>query len=274
MEFAYRMETISTLVKLDDSPLAGSPSEVSFRLSGSGLPVLFLHGGWGYEVYPLKPGQFVDGFKTLIPDRSGYGRSTKPAAFGRNFHQRAAQETLLCLNHLGIDRCIFWGHSDGAVIAAMIGLSAPERCAGIILEALHYDARKGSHDFFRAMISAPDSFGHRATTAMAREHGEPYWRELLAAEGKAWGEIAAAATDDHHDLFSGRLSQLSARVVIIHGERDPRTEPGELDSIRRELPHAPFHLIPGAGHSPHSETASSDECTRIIRETLNQWKHR
>jgi pimeloyl-ACP methyl ester carboxylesterase len=266
------METPSTLLSLPCSPLTGSPSDIYCRSFGSGVPLLFLHGGWGYEVYPLRPEQLVDGFRALVPDRSGYGRSTRPAVFGRDFHHRAAQETVLCLDQLGVDRCILWGHSDGAVIAAMIGLSAPERCAGIILESLHYDARKGSRDFFRAMISAPESFGHRATAAMAREHGEPYWRELLAAEGSAWGEIAAAATDDHHDLFGGRLSQLAVPAVIIHGARDPRTEPGELDSIRRELPRAGFHVIENAGHSPHSETASADESTKIIRETITQWK--
>jgi len=266
------METTSTVISLAHSPLANAPSAIYCRLSGLGLPVVFLHGGWGYDIYPLRQQQMMEGCRMVIPDRSGYGRSTKPAKFGRDFHHRAAQETLLCLDQLGIEQCILWGHSDGAVIAAMVGLSQPARCAGIILEALHYDARKGARDFFRAMINAPDSFGHRATAAMAHEHGEPYWRELLHAEGTAWGEIAAAATDEHHDLYEGRLSWLSVPTIIIHGAGDPRTEPGELDGIRRELPQSAFHLIEHAGHSPHSEPASSAECTKIIVEAVKKWK--
>lgn len=266
------MDKTSAVLSLTYSPLANSPSDIYCRIYNSGAPVVFLHGGWGYEIYPLASEQIMKGCRTVIPDRSGYGRSTKPAKFGKDFHHRAAEETLLCLDQLGIEQGILWGHSDGAVIAAMIGLSHPERCVGIILEALHYDARKGSRDFFRAMISAPESFGARATAAMAREHGEPYWRELLRAEGETWGEIAAAATDDHHDLFDGRLSQLATPAAIIHGAHDPRTEPGELDSIRQKLPQAEFHLIEGAGHSPHSESASAEQCTRIIIETVNSWK--
>lgn len=271
----------STTLLLPYSPLAGSSSAIYCRVAGSGFPVVYLHGGWGYEIYPLTPEQHLEGCSIIVPDRSGYGRSSKPAdfnqagflqtGFGRDFHQRAAQETILCLDQLGIEQFVLWGHSDGAVIAAMIGLSQPDRCLGVILEALHYDARKGARDFFQAMISAPDSFGSRTTAVLAREHGEPYWRDLLRAEGAAWVDIAAAADDGHHDLYAGRLSQLEVPTVIIHGECDPRTEPAELESVRRELPSAAFHLIKNAGHSPHSEAASAEQCTEIVRDAVNVW---
>jgi len=54
-----------------------------------------------------------------------------------DFHQRAAQETLAFLDALGIERAAFWGHSDGAVIGAMLGMRAAERCESLILEAFH-----------------------------------------------------------------------------------------------------------------------------------------
>jgi pimeloyl-ACP methyl ester carboxylesterase len=42
-----------------------------------------------------------------------------------DFHRRAAAETILFLDALGIERAVLWGHSDGAVISAMTGLAAP-----------------------------------------------------------------------------------------------------------------------------------------------------
>ena len=255
------------------SPLAGGPAEIYYREFGSGLPLLFLHGGWGYEIYPLNEQlQALKDFRVLMPDRSGYGRSTKPAIFGPDLHHRAVQETLLFLDALKIERCIFWGHSDGAVIAAMLGIRSPERCLGLVLEAFHYDREKiRSRSFFETMQSEPDSFGPRVSEILKQEHGDPYWRQLLRSEGQAWLDIARAANGGPRDLFDGGLSKLRVPTVFIHGAQDPRTEPWELDAVGRELPHADMQVIPSGGHSPHSEAPACGEFNRHLANALAHW---
>jgi len=261
------------LVKLLDSPLAGGPAEIHYREFGSGVPLIFLHGGWGYDIYPLdKQAQTIKDFRVLIPDRSGYGRSTKPAIFGADLHQRAVTETLLFLDSVNIDRCIFWGHSDGAVIAAMLGIAAPRRCFGLVLEAFHYDREKiHSRSFFQSMESQPDSFGARVIDILKKEHGDPYWNQLLRCEGRAWLDIARSANGKARDLFDGSLSKLSVPTVFIHGAQDPRTEPWELDAVRRELPNAGMHVIAAGSHSPHSEPASWYEFNHHFERALSHW---
>ena len=252
------------------SPLAGGPAEIHYREFGAGLALVFLHGGWGYQIYPLdKQTQALKDFRVVIPDRSGYGRSTKPAVFGPDLHRRAAEETLLFLDNIGIDKCVFWGHSDGAVIAAMIGLTAPERCLGLILEAFHYDREKlHSRAFFEAMASDPASFGSRVSEVLREEHGEPYWKDLLRPEGRTWLDIARMANGGSRDLFDGRLSHLQVPTVFIHGARDPRTEPWELDAVRTELPDATMHVLTLGEHSPHSDAASAAEFSIRLEEAL------
>jgi pimeloyl-ACP methyl ester carboxylesterase len=261
------------LVTLCDSPLAGGPAEIHYREFGSGMPLVFLHGGWGYEIYPLdQPARALDDFRVLIPDRSGYGRSTKPAQFGPDLHRRATNETLLFLDALDIGRCILWGHSDGAVIAAMLGLIAPQRCIGLILEAFHYDREKvHSRTFFQTMVSQPDAFGTRVTDILKKEHGDPYWSQLLRSEGQAWLDIAEFASRNHLDLFDGGLSKLRVPTVFIHGAQDPRTESWELDAVRRELPHTEMHVIASGGHSPHSEPASANQFSLHLQDALMRW---
>jgi len=263
-------------VTLSNSPLAGGPANIHYRDSGSGVPLVFLHGGWGYDIYPLAEqmnGQaaVLRNFRVVIPDRSGYGRSSKPAIFGADLHTRAADETLLFLDAVGINQCALWGHSDGAVIAAMLGIRAPERCLGLVLEAFHYDREKiHSREFFQTMASKPHSFGARVTDILKEEHGDPYWNQLLRSEGQAWLDIAASANGRARDLFDGGLSQLRVPTVFLHGSQDPRTEPWELDAVRRELPHAKFHVIASGGHSPHSEAASSGEFNRHLEKALSR----
>ena len=263
------------LVSLYDSPLAGGPAELYYREFGSGVPVVFLHGGWGYDIYPLdEQAQTAKDFRILIPDRSGYGRSTKPASFGPDLHKRGVAETLLFLDALNLGQCIFWGHSDGAVIAAMLGIAEPKRCIGLVLEAFHYDREKiNSRRFFESMASDPESFGPRITTVLKKEHGDPYWNQLLRNEGQAWLDIARAANEASRDLFDGTLSNLGVPTAFIHGAQDPRTEAWELDAIRAELPRAEMHVIASGGHSPHSEAAPSREFNRYLEGALRRWSN-
>ena len=79
------------------------------------------------DVYPFdrQIAAFESQFRILIPDRSGYGHSTRVAGdMPLDFHRRAALETFSFLDALGIERAFLWGHSDGSVIAAMMGLTS------------------------------------------------------------------------------------------------------------------------------------------------------
>jgi pimeloyl-ACP methyl ester carboxylesterase len=261
-------------ITLQHSPLAGGPARIHYRLFGSGRPLVFLHGGWGYEIYPLNdPETSFPGVQLIVPDRSGYGRSSKPGIFSPDFHHLAAAETVAFLDQLNIRQCILWGHSDGAVIAAQIGLMAPQPerlfLDGLILEAMHYDrAKPRSRNFFTTFAANPNGVGERAIGILARDHGEAGWRDAIRGDCEAWIEIARTTDPLHPDLYAGRLSQMCTPVAVIHGENDPRTEPGELEQVQRELPSARIHVIAGAEHSPHSERGSRDKCIQLVREIV------
>ncbi|HLJ87796.1 MAG TPA: alpha/beta hydrolase [Candidatus Angelobacter sp.] len=260
-------------IKLQHSPLAGGPTEIHYRQFGSGSPLVFLHGGWGYEMYPLSERQVsLPGVQLIVPDRSGYGRSGKQAIFSADFHRLAVAETLAFLDALNLPQAMFWGHSDGAVIAAWLGITHPERCDGLILEALHYlRVKPNSIDFFAGLAENPDTLSERAISVLARDHGEEHWRNAIRGDCQAWVEIARETDSGRPDLYSGRLNEIRVPVALVHGEADPRTEPGELDRIREELPAAQVHIIPGAGHSPHSGRESHEECARAIERIVAGW---
>lgn len=263
----------SRFIDLPASPLApgAHPVRIHYREFGAGVPLLFLHGGWGYEMYPFdrQIAALQARFRIIVPDRSGYGRSPRIGALPADFHDRAATETIALLDALGIGSAVLWGHSDGAVIALKLALRAPERCHALVGEATHYYRLKpGSREFFEGMMRDPDGLGMRVAAVLAGDHGEDYWRDLLRMNGRAWVAIAAEAKGPRDDLYGGRLSGLATPTVLVHGSRDPRTEPDELDAIRRAAPHVSIHVIGNAGHSPHSEGASADETTRAARTLL------
>jgi pimeloyl-ACP methyl ester carboxylesterase len=111
-------------VVLRESPHAPGirPVRIHYREFGRGRPLIFLHGGWGYGVYPFERQieAFETQFRILTPDRSGYGRSTRVSGeMPTDFHQLAARETIAFLMHWNRARD-FLGSQDGGVIGAML----------------------------------------------------------------------------------------------------------------------------------------------------------
>lgn len=227
---------------------------------------MLLHGGWGYDFYPHDHAIATLDRRFVIPDRTGYGKSPHIAELPPNFHVAAAIETEKLLDALGVERCVLWGHSDGAVIATLLALRTPDRYGGVIVEAIHLDREKPrSRDFFLRMVNDPDAFGERVMRKLADEHGEDYWRTIIRAGGRAWLDIAATPNED---FYEHRLHELRVPMLVVHGADDPRTEPGELDRIRREVPTARIEMIDGGGHSPHSGRGSAALCTEIVADFL------
>jgi pimeloyl-ACP methyl ester carboxylesterase len=255
-------------INIKESPLAPNQKDIQlfYREAGGGVPLLFLHGGWGYEIYPFdrQVEAFSEQFRILIPDRSGYGRSGRIESMSADFHNHAAEEMLRYLEALKIERAFLWGHSDGAVIATKMALAAPEKFYGIILEAFHfYKTKPASRGFFETMMSDPAQLGERVIKVLAEAHGQTYWQKLIEINGTAWLKIAEASRHEKDDLYDGRISHLKTNTIFIHGKQDPRTEPDELEMVQKQLPQVPIVLIEEGKHSPHSESASALETIEI-----------
>jgi len=252
-------------VLLDSSPLAPdrSPVRIHHRDVGKGPPIVILHGGWGYDAYPFdrQVGALSARHRIVIPDRTGYGGSAPLDALTTDFHQRAADETLAVIDALDLDRPILWGHSDGAIIALLVGLAAPDRISGAIVEATHYFKHKpGSRSFFESVVAKPRS-------------------TLLEMHSRTWIRIVDEAAPGE-DFYGGRLSDIRIPVLLIHGARDPRTEPGELGALQEALRHGPtdlssevvrlrrFLVLEQGAHSPHSEGSVADQVTAAAADFL------
>ncbi len=263
-------------LELPSSPHAPGirPVKIHYRDVGNGEPVVFLHGGWGYRVYPItrQIKALEEKVRFIIPDRSGYGRSAQlRGQMPVDFHRRAAEETLLVLDALGINRATFWGHSDGAVIAAKIGVSAPRRCERLLLEAFHFEPGKpNSRSFFRQFATHPEDVKEKMQRLLIADHGtvKDRWKNVVQRNCRVWLKLAAQSKRPKDDLFDGRLSRLKVPVTFMHGRGDPRTEPGEMERTLEALPHAEMRFVETGRHSPHSERKCWQECNEILSELL------
>lgn len=73
------------------------------------------------------------GFRVIIPDQIGFGKSSKPQSYQFSFAQLATN-TKAILDELKIDKLIVLGHSMGGMVATRFTLMYPEMVEKLILE--------------------------------------------------------------------------------------------------------------------------------------------
>lgn len=257
-------------VEVDSPLLPGGSARIHVREAGAGPAVVLLHSGWGWESYPFdhQVRGLAPEFRVVAPDRVGYGRSPPLAAIPDGYHRGYARECLRVMDALDVPRAALWGHSDGAVVAAWMAIEAPDRVRGLVLEAFHYfRAKSGSRPFFETAANRPDEFGEPIVTALRRDHGDDRWSEIISEGARAWLRIIGRGEREGGDVYDGRLGEVRCPVLLLHGTRDPRSEPGEIEAARDALPDARIAWV-DASHAPHSSTRAAALATRLATEFL------
>src|SRR5215208_4905168 len=99
---------------------------IEYEVSGSGEPVLFIHGAFVADTFlPLQFQQSLVGrYQLFNYHRRGYAGSSRSAAPGSI--SRQAADCAQLLKHVGVESAHVVGHSFGGVIAIQLALDAPE----------------------------------------------------------------------------------------------------------------------------------------------------
>jgi pimeloyl-ACP methyl ester carboxylesterase len=100
----------------------------------NGKSVVLLHGKnfAGFYWEPTIATLVNKGFRVVVPDQIGFGKSSKPEFYQYSFSQLAALTERL-LTHLKIDKVSVVGHSMGGMLAARFTLQYPSRVEKLAL---------------------------------------------------------------------------------------------------------------------------------------------
>lgn len=103
--------------------------------SANGKTVLLLHGKNFNGAYWRQTAQALadKGFRVIMPDQVGFGKSSKPTAIQYTF-QLLARNTKALLDSLQINKVAVLGHSMGGMVATRFTLMYPEIVEKLILE--------------------------------------------------------------------------------------------------------------------------------------------
>lgn len=106
---------------------------VEYSEAGSGSPVLYFHGTGvtGDVMLAVESAMAGDGFRLIVPNRPGYGRTPLPPP-----HRSAAGcagVAAALLDSLGIERLGVMGSSGGAAFATSFAANHPSRVTSLVL---------------------------------------------------------------------------------------------------------------------------------------------
>ena len=281
-DYPYRVSYLPLTIEGQDLRMAYM--DVAPDGKANGRSVLLLHGKNFFGAYWRDTIRVLaqNGYRVIVPDQLGFGKSSKPDIH-YSFHLLAAATKRL-LDTLGVKETTVVGHSMGGMLATRFALMYPESVTRLVLED-----PIGLEDYrtFVPWISLEEQYRAElnATEESIRKYHRGYyvaWQPAydeyatVAARWKLSGEYPRLALSSaltyqmiYEEPVCYEFGNLRAKTLLVIGQAD-RTVVGKArvkkDLLPRvgqypELGRKTAALIPGArlvelpdvGHIPHFE---------------------
>lgn len=217
--------------------------EMYYETRGEGQPLLLLHGGGGAGVnWELVFKETPRGFRLIVPDLRGHGRSTNPS--GEFTFRQCALDVFALLDHLGVATFKAIGMSLGAKTLLHLATRQPARIEAMVL------------------VSAAPYFPEQARAIMRQvdpdDRTEAEWRQMREwhkhgdEQIRALWRMSRDFKDSYDDLnfTPPYLSTITARTLVVHGDRDPLYPVRMATELFDSIPGAHLWIVPNGGHGP------------------------
>ena len=216
--------------------------ELAYRVIGTGEPLLMLHGfsGTGATWDPIVDAM-AERYMLVIPELRGHGRSSNPT--GIFTHREAALDVFGLLDQLTIEQVRAIGFSTGGMTLLHMATSQPDRVEAMALVGATSYYTERAREIMRTMD--PDGIPEAQLESMGNSHGGGI------EQARALMSQFHAFKDDYEDMnfTPPLLSTITARTLIIHGDRDaffPVAIPVEQ---YQAIPDSYLMVLPNSGHT-------------------------
>jgi pimeloyl-ACP methyl ester carboxylesterase len=217
---------------------------------GEGEPLLWLHGAmgagsdWRY-IFKHPP----EGYRLISPDLRGHGASTNPS--GTFTFRQSAMDVLRLLDHLNVSKVKAIGLSGGGITLLHMATLDPSRVAAmVVVSAPPYfpaQARAAMKHFSEGVIGPEEMDRMR----QRHKYGDHQIQQLFA--------MVHSFADIYDDVnfTPPYLSTITARTLIVFGDRDFLYPVSLALELREAIPQSSLWIIPNGGHGPIFGDASA-----------------
>ena len=224
---------------------------------GDGPPVIFSHGFlMDREMFAPQVADLADVYRVITWDARGFGETEFD---GEPFtYWDSARDLFGLLDHLGIERAVLGGMSQGGYLSLRAGLLQPDRVRALIL--IDTQAPPESPEkvaAYREMITTWSANGYLEDLASGVAGliiGQPDLEQQWKAKWQRWEpsrlEVAAGALLDRDDI-TDRVSELAMPVLLVHGTEDTAIPVERANEICRAVDDCRGLVeVEGAAHAP------------------------
>jgi pimeloyl-ACP methyl ester carboxylesterase len=255
-------------------------TSLAYRDSGTGLPVLFIHGHpFNQSMWDPQAAALSSKYRVITFDLRGYGASEAPSTEATTLETMAADIDAL-LDHLEIDQAVIVGLSMGGQIAMAFAEQYPKRLAGIVLAATFSQADTPEAAVARRAMA--DRFLQEGSALPGLEmlpklvaHGSIKRDPALAANVYAMiahtppaGAAAALRGRSRRKDYTPTLPHISAPALIFVGTEDAYTTVGAATQMQHAIPNSSLAIFEGIGHMPNLE--APDRFNAVLEEFLSK----
>jgi 3-oxoadipate enol-lactonase len=211
---------------------------------GSGPPIIFSHGFlMDHEMFAPQVAALRDTYRLITWDSRGFGRTVYD---GKPFtYWDSASDCLGLLDHLGIDRAVLAGMSQGGFLSLRAAMTAPERVRALVL----LDTEAGvPNEETRAMeqmmvdmwmsVGPVDDLANPVADLII---GDPQESAKWIAK---WRSVPneALLQPSHclhgRDDITVRLGEITCTALVVHGTEDVSIPMDKAEILAAGLPGA------------------------------------
>ncbi len=213
-------------------------ARIWYATCGAGPAVILLHGGlghsgnWGYQV----PALVGAGYRVVLIDSRGHGRSTRDA---RPYsYELMASDVLAVMDILRLEKVALIGWSDGACIALIVGMQAPERVAGVFFFGCNMDP-SGTKEF----VSTP--LIERCFSRHAKDYAQ------LSSTPNDFNAFVGAISEmmkTQPNYGAADLATVRVPVEVVQSEHDEFIKPEYAEYLAQSIPRAELIILRGVSH--------------------------
>jgi pimeloyl-ACP methyl ester carboxylesterase len=225
---------------------------IRFRRSGSGTPVMLLH-GWGGAIGSFEPvfHALSPSFDTVAIDFPGHGQSSlPPQAWSVSDFTRL---TLSVMDHLKLARPHIVAHSFGGRVAIKLASTWPERVGKLLFAAgagvaarptLARTLKRAAGAVAHSLEGVPGASGF---VARLKKHMKAHLgsRDYLNA-----GELRQTLVRVVAEDLTPYLPKIQSKCLLVWGDQDPETPLYMGEIMKDAIPDAELVVFHGAGHFP------------------------
>jgi pimeloyl-ACP methyl ester carboxylesterase len=223
-----------------------------------GPVVVLVHGlgGQAEDWLNLAPYLVKAGYRVVLPDLPGYGRSEQPGDFSYSVHDEA-EVVVGFLDALGLKQADLGGWSMGGWIVQLVAGRHPERVRRLVIFDSAGLYKMPDWDVWLFMPQTPEELKHLDALLMPNPPWVPGFiaQDILRVSMRRdW--ITHRALDamlTGHDATDQLLPQLKMPVLLVWGAEDHITPLNMGQTIHRLIPQSQLEVIAGCGHLAPSQ---------------------